>query len=172
MSKVDVQYVSAEEARKLLAVYRIPGGEQPLTLNNAQDEAMFRAAPSLAHTVIALTEERDRLRAAETEHVERNSDLWTENTNRESDCMRLTAERDRLGAILAAERGERAPEGWEWTDVGEFRFWRRDDWVVSSEPGSGKWGYANLNGKPEPVGFCTYALEAIEAADRAAEEPA
>lgn len=89
---------------------------------------------------------------------------------REERALRAAAEaeRDRLADILACERGEKAPEGWTWHRAGEFAFWKRGDWVASSEPGSGKWGYGNINAGTEPADFHTYALEALEAADTAA----
>lgn len=79
--------ISAEEARKLLDAYRAPGADRPLTLNNPDDVAMFRAAPRLAAAVIALTIERDSERA--------NGDDLADAV------VALTEERDRLRADAA-----------------------------------------------------------------------
>lgn len=81
-------------------------------------------------------------------------------------------ERDRLRLILACERGEWAPEGWEWTvDVNCHGFWfgrtvsDAQGWPTSVRRMTTK-GWSHDGGRTvRPT-----ALDAIEAADRAAEE--
>lgn len=167
--------VSADEARGLLAAYCVPGASQPLTLDNESDAAMFRAAPALASTVIALSESaiaeqaiaddacraRDAAQRNERDHL---SALRVAQTERD----RLRIERDCFRDILACEMGKAAPEGWMWSSL-------MDQWMKS--------GHANMHVQRFTGGYryCiagkhrkwsedqyAYTLEAIEAADRAA----
>ena len=148
--------VSAEEARGLLlsvptcALVERPGaiGRRQLWMDDAGDlrfvadincnhgdyRALFAAAPDLAATVIALSEERDRLRD-----------------------------------VLACERGESAPEGWEWLSDNET--WAKPGAEVFVEPYAlGRWQvYVLVDGCARNIEQkYAYAIEAIEAADRAA----
>jgi hypothetical protein len=93
-------------------------------------------------------------------------------------------ERDRLRAILACERGEAAPEGWAWTVEHEEGSWvrttaeRRADVNLCAHPdeastGRLRWHWWWVSGGYEDPevhsdGWADSALEAIEAADRAA----
>ena len=73
-------------------------------------------------------------------------------------------ERDRLVAVLACERGERAPEGWEWE-------WQTRRWIKASIPAvasAGSW-FIGIDG---PSGAARYLLECVEAADAAAKATA
>lgn len=73
----------------------------------------------------------------------------------------------RLTDILAAERGERAPEGWRWED-GE---WSRGELsVVPGPTGTGWFWGRTRRGSFYAEVHHAYALEAIEAADRAVTE--
>lgn len=91
------------------------------------------------------------------------------------------AERDRLRAILACERGERAPEGWVWAECGGWGWaWvlgmdSPNDWIaVQHKPGAGwyiRLGSSFLHLYARLRLTMPTALEAIEAADRAATPP-
>lgn len=73
----------------------------------------------------------------------------------------------RLHDILAAERGERAPEGWVWDAA--CQVWRnstRAYYVRRGEVGTWCW-----YGEGHEWGRADTALEAIEAAERAAKDP-
>ena len=135
---------------------------------------LFAAAPDLANTVIALTEERERLLvdAKEREHrgaivAKLNQDgatLAMEELARQA--TRAEVERDRLRAILACERGEKAPEGWEWVD-------HEDAWIKTGmntrvdRHEAGRWQAYRWTGQEERelTEVQPTALEAIEAAD-------
>lgn len=118
--------VSAEEARKLLDAYHAPGSDRPLTLNNSADTAMFRAAPDLAATVIALTDERDRLLAAAKEREHRAAIVVKMNQDGAAlameqlaqDAAAVEKERDRLRDILlsavTAAKNATLPPGFIW----------------------------------------------------------
>lgn len=103
------------------------GGSLVVTCVGDQDAGLIAAAPDLAATVIALSEERDRLRD-----------------------------------ILACERGEKAPEGWRW--AGTFWTTTHDRARVASIGD----GYAHTAIGQWCAERYPTALEAIEAADRAA----
>ncbi len=76
----------------------------------------------------------------------------------------LMVERDRLRDILDCETGKRAPEGWTWFDT-DWCWFRRGalGWV---EKRQNQWIIIKTRERFD------YALEAIEAADRAAKENA
>lgn len=139
--------VSAEEARTFMGLSWVLTGAHPLTSNAP-------TVDDLAATVIALTAERDRLRE-----------------------------------ILACERGERAPEGWEWClvrdeawsddfdDEGAWVWCRGRDTRIVRSAQTGRWmawtltpGLRNSWDGQAPKDHLPTALEAIEAADRAAKE--
>lgn len=127
---------------------------------------LFAAAPDLAATVIALSEE---IVAAESLAMS-----WS--------TLAATAsnERDRLRAILACERGESAPEGWTRCG-GLLREWERNygKGVHGRVKADGRWWVGKL-GILDPLGDSssppvTHAegpaglkLDGIESADRAA----
>ena len=100
--------VSAEVARGLLEVWRRFDIESTVgrELYVAAGGRFHVAAPALARTVVALSEERDEARR----------------------------ERDRMRDILACERGERAPEGWYWADGQWNREGADFAWAVERNP--------------------------------------
>lgn len=93
---------------------------------------------------------------------------WTRAVWAEVEATRT--ERDRLRRILAVERGDAgaAPEGWRHTDRDG---WRGNDtlvWCRQDPPGSvAHWSWTT----DKERGVAPTALEAMEAADRAAKEP-
>lgn len=86
------------------------------------------------------------------------------------------AERDRLRHVLSCERGEWAPAGWLWTP--------HDTWIRYATtglpgPSASVWRHSDQNGvewswrvDKARRGECKTALDAIDAADRAAKEGA
>jgi hypothetical protein len=87
-------------------------------------------------------------------------------------AVALTAERDRLRDELAAERGERGPEGWEyrggaWFHPARGTIARRD--VITENGIQIRWCRTMPDGWPMIETGEPTALEAMQAADRAAE---
>jgi len=86
----------------------------------------------------------------------------------------LLAECARLQAMLDAERGERGPEGWRWEDFGRAGEWRyptptgAGSLIVRRSMSVRRWVLERWH-DGEFVSAHDYALEAMEAADRAAE---
>lgn len=149
----ETKLVSAEEARGLLDVAGDRGWK-----------CQCEWCASL-RTVVALSEERDALASRD---ALRRAEIAMLGANLDA----VRTERDRLRDILAAERGERAPEGW--TRMSKFDCeWenqRTGMWVDEIEPG--KWQACRWSGQRElsVSDVVPTALEAIEAADRAAGE--
>lgn len=172
-----------EEIRELL-----DGRTAPLSQESATTQ-LQAAAPALAREVLRLRAELARTDAGATEIYRERCAEEDRAHAAESEVLRLTplladAERRiaRLERILAVERGDAsaAPEGWRDESA---PLARRCSWVrrVFRETGGlewllqvwwdGAWKW-ETNGLPAPrhQGTAPTALEAMEAADRAAKE--
>lgn len=77
----------------------------------------------------------------------------------------VAAERDRLRDILRCERGEWAPDGWVWRPA--ERAWQSAINLVMLHDGGWGWCFRKGTGR-RGQGTAPTALEAIEAADKAA----
>lgn len=179
--------VSAEEARGLLkgatpgpwyvdssgrgVEYNSPdiGAVEVVAWTAKGDTKLIAAAPDLAATVIALSGGFESCVRLATWMSDAQEALDYNGCGMAGDeaivlMKRLVAERDRLRAILACERGESAPEGWRWE-------WQTRRWINASTctvVSAGSW-FIGIDG---PRGTARYMLECIEAADRAAGEVA
>lgn len=144
-----------------------PAGPDDLRGVHPADPSEVLAHPAVRERIAALEAERDRYRELLVDVAREMGALGCDLVDLPPKVAALEADLTRARDVLAAERGERGPEGWRFQGGAWFRAWETDSGFGVARGGVGEW-YLSRSSDASFIGIYPTALDAMEAADRAA----